>query len=310
MFLQWAFRWWKRENLLSLAIPDKPTATKPVVLEDLHKLLEEADRIVVKHSPEAGAEALFDSTDKKDLEELWKSLTLEAPETGEWSHCMCHGTPALYVYQHGRELLQLTNHHGLAIRCSLWDSDVRVIDNEKWLSWFDDRGISAPRQEIKAMRGHHAQSKKDWERWLTAMPKAVQLVWSGAIAQFGEVDLVPLRAALEQEMPDRGERILALLEWFGSGAGPWSGFPSYESAAENLLLDFPTAEIIKAAQSASLSSAQTEGAARLLAGWAFGRKRAKDLKELPEALKKALWHHTEFSKDKDKIERAKRVFTK
>jgi hypothetical protein len=310
MFLLWAFQWWKRANSLSLAIPHKPAVDKPVVLEDLRKILAEADRIVVKDSPETWAKILFDSTDKKDLEELWESLTLETPGAGEWFHCMCNGTPALYVYQHGCQLLKLTNHHGQSIRCSLWDSDVRIVDEEKWLSWFDERRISGPRREAKAMHAQFAQNKKDWERWLTAMPKAVQLVWSDALGQFGEVDLVPLRAAVEHEMPDRGERILALLEWFGSGAGPWSGFPSYESAAANLLLDFPTTEIIKAAQSASLSSAQTEGVARLFAGWEFGRKRAKDLKELPEPLKKALWNHTKLSQDKDKIERAKRVFAK
>jgi hypothetical protein len=142
--------------------------------------------------------------------------------------------------------------------------------------------------------------------WLTAMPKAVQLVWSGALAQFGEVDLVPLRAALEQEMPDRGGRILALLEWFGSG----SGFPSYEIAAEKLILDFSTTDIVTAIQSKRLSPAQTERAARLFGGWTFGKQWPKDLKELPNTLKKDLWLHTQNTKDKDKISRARRAFTK
>jgi hypothetical protein len=280
------------------------------VLEDLRKLLAEADRIVVKDSPQTWAKTLFVSNDKKDLEELWESLTLETPGAGEWFHCMCYGTPALYIYQRGSQRLELTNHHGLSIRCSLWDSDLRIIDTEKWLSWFDDRRISGPRQEIEAMRGEHAQRKKDWERWLTAMPKAIQLVWSGAIAQFGKVDLVPLRAALEQEMPDRRERILALLEWFGSGSGPWSGFPSYEIAAEELILDFSTTDIVAAIQSERLSPAQTEGAARLFGGWTFGKQRPKDLKELPNALKKDLWLHTQNTKDKDKFSRARAAFTK
>jgi hypothetical protein len=309
MFLLWAFQWWKRANSLSLANPDNRTAAKPVVLEDLRKFLAEADRIIVKDSPEIGAKTLFDSTDKKDLEELRERLTLETPGAGEWFHCMCNGTPALYVYQRGSQRLELTNHHGLSIRCSLWDSDVRIIDTEKWISWFDDRRISGPREEIEAMRGQHAQSKKDWERWLTAMPKAVQPVWSDALGQFGRVDHVPLRIALEQEMPDQGERILALLEWFGSGSGPWSGFPSYEIAAEKLLLDFSTTDIVAAIQSKRLSPAQTEGTARLFGGWTFGKLRPKDLKELPNALKKDLWLHTQNTNDKDKISRARRAFT-
>jgi hypothetical protein len=53
-----------------------------------------------------------------------------------------------------------------------------------------------------------------------------------------------------------------LLEWFGFGAGPWPGFPFYEKAAEELLLGYPTTEIVAAIQSSSIGPAQTEGAAR------------------------------------------------
>ncbi len=276
--------------------------------EDLHKILANADKIVVKASPTRSSTILFESTDKKDLEDLWRSLVLE-PSAG-FFHCMCDGTPAIYVYERGRERIKLTNHHGVSIRCSLWESDVLITDIEKWLSWFDERQISGPRQEVEAERHQQAQNKKDWERWLTAMPKALGALWSSALRDFGRVDLDPLRSELERSMPDRGERILALLEWFGSGAGPWSGFPTYETAAENLLLDFSTAQIIVVIQSTGLSSAQTEGAARLFAGWSFGKQRPEELKDLPDALKKDLWLHTQNTEDKDKSGRARRAFAK
>lgn len=249
------------------------TDQKTVVLEDLRKILANADKIVVKASPKRWSRTLslprtlFRSTDKKDLEDLWRSLALEPPE--EWFHCMCDGTPAIYVYERGCELVELTNHHGLSIRCSLWDSDVRITDTEKWLSWFDERGISGPRQEVEAVRIRQEQNKKDWERWLNAMPRPLRAVWSTALREFGRVDVIPLRTAVETSIPDRNVRILVLLEWFGSGAGPWSGFPSYETAAEDLLFDFSTTEILAAAQSKALSPAQTEGLARFFAGWSL-----------------------------------------
>ncbi|HTQ59075.1 MAG TPA: hypothetical protein VMI32_02560 [Candidatus Solibacter sp.] len=221
---------------------------------------------------------------------------------------MCDGTPAIYVYERGCELIELTNHHGLSIRCSLWDSDVPITDVEKWLSWFDERQISGPRQEVEAMRAQQAENEKDWEKWIAAMPEGLRAVWSNALGEFGRVNLGPLRSQLERSIPDRGERILALLEWFGSGAGPWSGFPSYETAAENLLLDFSTAQIIAAIQSKGLSLAQTEGAARLFAGWSFGKQRPEELKHLPNALRKDLWLHTQNTEDKDKHGRARRAF--
>jgi hypothetical protein len=282
------------------------TDEKKVVPEDLRQILSHADKIVVKASPTRWSTILFESTDKKDLDDLWESLALAPSE--EWFHCMCTGTPAIYVYERGCQRVEITNHHGLSIRCSLWDSDVRITDTEKWLSWFDDRRISGPRQEVEDMRSQQAQNRKDWERWLTAMPKALGALWSSALLDFGKVDIDPLRSELERSMPDRGERLLALLEWFGSGSGPWSGFPSYESAAENLLLDYSTIDIISAARSNKLSPTQTEGAARLFAGWSFTQQRPKGLKELPDALKKKLWLHSQITKDKDKLQRARVAF--
>jgi hypothetical protein len=120
------------------------------------------------------------------------------------------------------------------------------------------------------------------------MPKAVRPVWSDALGQFGRVDIAPLHAALERDMPDESERILALLEWFGSGAGPWSGFPSYETAAEELLLGFSTTGLVTAVESTQLSPGQAEGAARLFAGWSFGNQRPEDLRDLPDAVKKVI----------------------
>lgn len=283
------------------------TTARTVVPEELRKILANADKIVVKASPRVST-ILFESTDKKDLEDLWGSLVLEPP--AEWFHCMCDGTPAIYVYDRDCERVVLTNHHGKSIRCSLWDSDVRISDTEKWLSWFDERRIPGPRQEVEALRAQQMQHNKDWEKWLTAIPKALKAVWSSALREFGRVDLDPLRSELERNMPDQCERILALLEWFGSGSGPWSGFPSYESAAENLLLDFSTIDIIAATQSKRLSPAQTEGAARLFGGWSFTRQRPEGLKELPDAFKKELWLHTQNTKDKDKFSRARAAFAR
>jgi hypothetical protein len=285
-------------------------AKRAVVLEDLREILTGADRIVVKSEPMSSSETLFESTDKKDLVDLWESLALEPPSEWFQFHCMCAGTPALYVYDRGCERLQLTNHHGLSIRCSLWETDVRIIDTEKWLHWFDQRGITAPRQEVEAMRAQQEQNRKDWDKWIAAMPAALKAVWSNALGTFGMVDVVPLRSALQVSTTNRSECILALLEWFGSGAGPWSGFPSYESVAEDLLFDFSTTEIIRAAESVDLSPAQREGLARFFAGWSFGKRRPDGRMQLPEALRQSLWLHSQRTHDKDKYRRAKNAFAR
>ena len=279
---------------------------RPVDPEKLTQLIEKADRLIVKESPLADSKILFESKNKADLDALKQSLTVECPR--EWFHCMCIGAPAINIYSGNEEVVQLTNHHGFSFRCSLWDSDARIIDTEKWLSWFDERGIGEPRKEVEEMHLREAESQRDWKRWTSATPKGLQPVWEGSLGQFGNVDTMPLRDALNKSIPEKEEQIRALLTWFGSGAGPWSGFPSYESATEELLLDYKVAEIVDALDISKLTPEQTEGAARLFGGWSFSQKHRKGIKSVPRDLKKALWNHVKHTKDKDKLGRAKFAF--
>jgi len=141
------------------------------------------------------------------------------------------------------------------------------------------------------------------------MPKSVRQLWEQAVHGWPIPNVKPLRAALAKEFPDSHQRILALFSWYGSGDGPWSGFDSvYETAAEELLLDFPTPDLIAAAQADNLTDAQIEGAARLFAGWSFSQRRPDDLKTLPAALKKKLLDHSLKSKNEDKLGRARNAF--
>ncbi|MFK7852004.1 MAG: hypothetical protein AB8D78_13595, partial [Akkermansiaceae bacterium] len=85
-------------------------------------------------------------------------------------------------------------------------------------------------------------------------------------------------------------------------------FPSYESAAEELLLEYQIAEIVSAIENKDLSAEQTEGAARLLGGWDFSQKHPKGLEQVPAAIKRSLWAHVKDTKDKDKLGRATDAF--
>lgn len=145
-------------------------------------------------------------------------------------------------------------------------------------------------------------------RWRSAMPKSIAPVWDEAIWDQFSPNLQVLRDAIGKEFPDPRQRILALFAWFGSGAGPWSGFPSYEEVAEELLLDVPTPDLIAAAQTAGLSEPQLEGAARLFGGWAFGQRRPDDRRTLPADLKRKLLDHSLKSADGDKLRRARKAF--
>lgn len=278
----------------------------PVEPAKLAALIKQANKIVVSDSPMKDAKVLFTSTASKDISAFNDALTVLPPK--EWFHCMCVGTPAIRLYRGDTELALVTSHHGRSVRCSLWTSDAMLKDPEKWLQWFDARKMPEPRKEVEDMATRAKQGEISYARWRAAMPKSVRPLWEQVVRDETSPNVKPLRAALAKEFPDTRQRILALFSWYGSGDGPWSGFPAYESAAEELLLDIPTPDLVAAAQADNLTDAQLEGAARLFGGWDFSQRRPDDRKTLPAPLKKKLLDHSLKSTDEDKLGRAKNAF--
>jgi hypothetical protein len=279
---------------------------RPVEPEKLREVLGEADRMVVSEGPRPNSPILFTSTEAKDIAEFNDALTVIPPDG--LSHCMCDGTPAVRLYRGDTELALVTNHHGHAVRCSLWDSDAELVDCEKWLRWFDERNLPQPRKEVEAAKVRAEESRARYTRWLSAMPTCVRAAWEQAKHDPMGPECHHFRQPLADGFPNVRQRIRVLYGWNGSGAGPWSGYPAYESIAEELLLDFPTPDLVAAAQMDDLTDAEIEGAARLFASWNFAKKRPDDLQRLPLALKQTLLEHARRSTNEDNVRRAERAF--
>lgn len=152
------------------------------------------------------------------------------------------------------------------------------------------------------------KSDDDYRRWREATPHSVRNIEVGDFPVVGEDVIARMATALAEEQPQVKERLRVLLGWFGSGAGPWSGFPSYEAVPEKLLLKYSTEDLIGALDSPELSRAQLEGAARLFGGWDFGQQRPVDRNKLSKALKGRLLAQALSSTDKDKRDRAMHAF--
>jgi len=280
---------------------------RPVEPGNLYALIDQADRVVVCRSPMEIEVVLFESADRADLEALKESVQVHTPE--ESFHCMCLGEPLIYLYEGSDILAEVTNHHGRSIRTSLWDSDALLVSQDRWIGWFDERGVEEPGREVALAQERAQQGQSDTSRWLAAMPGSIRTLWDESHWRETTFDIASFAKALLEEIPDKHARILALLSWFGSGAGPWSGYPSYERAAEKMLLAYPTNDIVEALQSESGSSAAVlEGAARLWGGWNFSRKNPQGLNEVPADLKAVLWEHTRSTTDEDKRGRARHAF--
>jgi hypothetical protein len=206
---------------------------------------------------------------------------------------LCYACHQLYVYQGDKRIVSLGASGSSKILNGLL-SAAKVP-----LSATDS-------DEDRAANWKQAEASR--ARWVGAMPKSLRPLWERATRDELSPNIKPLRAAVTQEFPDNRQRILALFTWFGSGDGPWSGFPSYETVAEELLLDFPTPDLSTAAQTEDLTEQQLEGAARLFGGWDFSKRRPNDLKTLPSVLKKKLLDHSLKTTDEDKRGRAKHAF--
>lgn len=180
--------------------------------------------------------------------------------------------------------------------------------------------------EFLAEEAKRAREREDAKaRWRNAMSPSIRAFWTDELARSAvpmlpaaanpqervrhETLLAPFRTALARDYADERARILALLRWFGSGTGPWSGFPAYEEWPEALLFDYSTAEIVSAIERTRPSPTELEGAARFFGGWAVHTRRA-DSEELPEALKAELLEHVQrtSASDKDKLSRATAAF--
>lgn len=288
-----------------------------IQVDELDTEIRKADKIVVKGLVDEhgrySKEIIFSSSTKKDIIEFADSLVLERPSITKAGTCACSGRPKIVLFKDNKELVQITNHHGHSIRTSFWKSglNIPIIDEEKWVTWFDKRGMPSLRKNLEDDKKRAIKNKKDKERWLEAMPQSLKKLWDKDIAMFGVgEDISEYMQLLNQNIPNKEKRILALLHWFGSGEGHWSGYHAYETVVENMLLEYRIEDITALTKKENLSITQMEGVARLFGGWHFSKKYPKGLEKVSTELKIKLWNHVKSTDDKDKLGRAERAFNR
>lgn len=251
-----------------------------------------------------GSEVLAVTEDPNTIEELRHSLQIREGGRG---HCMCHGDPTLVLSDRSGALVAVLGvHHGVAIRWCEWKDDAEIVDGQRLLQWLVSLGVAYPMAEFQASRRRGLESQVQAERWQAAIPPplAAHPVFDLHLVY----DPAPLFPVLEGAFPDPCARALVLFEWLGRGAGPWSGFPAYEALPEKLLMAMPMDCLLAALHSENLTGAQLEGAARLFAGWDFGRNRKRDLDWLTPSDRQRLLDQALRSTDRDKHARARKAF--
>jgi hypothetical protein len=281
--------------------------SKSQLMSELFVDIDQADEMVVYSEGFKREFVVYRSSNRKDFDELKSAITLKR-EGGPFV-CACVDGPEIALLKNRKEIAAVWNHEGTAIGSSVWKGDWESRDPERWLRWFDARGMKSARDFFNEMQSEYRKATVDERRWLEAMPSSLKPLGANARSQYdppvGFPDLKPLNAALERQYPATDDRIRALMAWFGSGSGPWSGFPGYEEIAARLLRQYPTPELIKAGDGRPLTDQEVEGAARILGSWTP----ASDLTPIPADLRRILLEHCLKSPDQDRVERAKQAFS-
>lgn len=314
----------------------KSTAPAPTQ-ESLDKIIKLLRRIRVYNGGVFGSDLgtndlLFETERDEDLKALGESLRIKDRSAG---HCMCLGDPTIELLGEGAERLALiTLHHGRTIRWNRWKDDAELLDGPGLLGWLADRGVTYPLRDYEENCRRAEHGERAWHRWLDHMPSclspfaqemrrdfgwnifiaAPDFTESGATAhdipkerEGRTVPIEKLRNALGETYPDGADRALALLDWFGNGLGPWTGFPAYEEIADLLLLRVSEDDLKRALSQLGLSEAQLEGGARFLSGPDSQSIRAGVWARLPDGAKKMFCEHVQLYTDEDRKKRAQRL---
>jgi hypothetical protein len=302
--------------------------THPARPAELLVAISQADKILVSDSTpslyrdgtSAPATALYSSTQRKDISELQDSFVFQ-PTSG-WLRCACFPPIEITLSKGGQELGVVWVFDDLTIGFSDWSGDVRLADPDRFLRWFDHRGITGPRRGFERIRAMENADRDAANHWLDAMPPMLRPFWAevkkdpewwGIPPTAVENSVRVLEPQLEKEFPDAKERVIRLFSWFGSGAGPWSGFPAYEDVAAHLLLQQQQADLVAALQVGVPTDSELEGAARFFSGYCSGHlfcppEDNKLAPLLPDELKQLLLQHVLNDGDDDKIARIQRAF--
>lgn len=216
-------------------------------------------------------------------------------------HCMCSGSEAIEISDQEGVRAVLGLHHGQSIRwVPEWTSDAMLADGLRLMRWLSAHGVDGPLGEHEAAVERSNQSRRAFLAWKQAMPECLESISPELISSadpFGGASGVAKQAldVLRAASSSETAAILALVAWFGHGEGIWSGYPSYESVPEIILLEFSTASIVGALASRELTPQELAGASRLLAGPKFDQARPGDRARVPQALRRRLRAHVEAS---------------
>jgi hypothetical protein len=144
--------------------------------------------------------------------------------------------------------------------------------------------------EAIANRERWEQAEKAYQaRQKATMPTSLKTLLK-ADTEGGGLDMDSFHKALSKQFPDKRKQISALLKWYGAGVAVLPRLSGSKSLAGELLLFYPTADILDVLQRKKASYEHVEGAARLFSA-EIRKSRPDDLNLLSPELKALFAEH-------------------
>jgi hypothetical protein len=233
---------------------------------------------------------------------------------GPGPHCMCLGDMVLsFEDESGRAIETITLHHGQTLRWTgHWEwSDAAFADADAFIDWLAARGVPEYVDQRAAANAAGQQQRIDRERWLAAAPSILreplaelEIDAMGLPRRLTHAELDAVLDRLRGDPPGADADVASsLLHWFGRGAGPWSGFPAYESLPELLLIRLGTDAVLGSIADHELPESQLAGLARYFGSYDLHRTRRSDPQKLPDPLRARLLAHVRAEGIADNVQR-------
>jgi hypothetical protein len=218
---------------------------------------------------------------------------LRIREGGPSFRCMCRGDFAVELFRGRRAIAAIGLHHGVSIRLDDWGSDAELADGRLFFAWLADHGVPGPLAEYEASLQFQKEAEALRLKWREAAPPEARPFLDGiapeSLAPSQEKSACePILRALEAAYPAPRDRIARLFAWYGSGAGPWSGYPAYEHVADLLLMQHDFPDVIDAVAAGLDAPEEETGAARFIAIHARTRAERSLVARIPEAVRSSL----------------------
>jgi hypothetical protein len=260
--------------------------------------------------PNVGTTLVFETESPADVVLFGSAFEIQPSEP---FHCMCAGELLIELRGPAGPFIELTLHHGKSIRWAGWSSDALLKNGRAAVQWLAERGVEQPLRNFEAAESQRGLAREAKRRWQEAMPPCLIQFLPRLIGYFfafeaTAAELQALDHALEAAYGSEEEIVIHLLDWFGHGEGPWSGFPSYEHIAQKLLRRHSSSVIVRSLEGRQLTSEQAEAVARLFSSFSFAKERQTDLKSIPPELMARLASHMQTSDYADNRERFQKTF--